>query len=194
MNRVTVMLTLLLILPSFATANELERMTVDYFELLDYENYEAVARMHDPEDLKAVREAFAFLNDAPDEFRLPLYERMFGAWASQASVEKLSDAEFFAGFLVTSASVARRSNVSNMRAEYLGQVDEGSDLAHVVVRTSAEGPGGEYSAVSVDTYVKRDGQWRLKLSSDFDATIQRYRAAYARYQQRAARREAAQQE
>ena len=100
----------------------------------------------------------------------------------------------FAGFLVTSADVARRSNVSNMRAEYLGQVDEGSDLAHVVVRTSAEGPGGEYSAVSVDTYVKRDGQWRLKLSSDFDATIQRYRAAYARYQQRAARREAAQQE
>jgi len=194
MYRITVTLLALLALPLPAVANELERMTVDYFELLDYENYEAVARMHDPEDLKAVREAFAFLSEAPDEFRLPLYERMFGAWASQASVDKLSDAEFFAGFLVTSAAVVRRSNVRNMRAEYLGQVDEGSDVAHVVVRTSAEGPGGEYSEVSVDTYVKRDGQWRLKLDSDFDNTIQRYKAAYARYQQRAARREAAQQE
>ena len=194
MYRVTAVLLVMLPLSLPVAANELERMTVDYFELLDYENYEAVARMHDPEDLKAVREAFAFLNDAPDEFRLPLYERMFGAWASQESVEKLSDAEFFAGFLMTSAAVVRRSNVRNMRAEYLGQVDEGSELAHVVVRTSAEGPGGEYSEVSVDTYVKRDGQWRLKLSGDFDNTIQRYRAAYARYQQRAARRDAAQQE
>jgi len=194
MYRTIVTLIVMLVLPLYAAANELERMTVDYFELLDYENYEAVARMHDSEDLKAVREAFAFLKEAPDEFRLQLYERMFGAWASQASVDKLSDAEFFAGFLATSAAVVRRANVSGMRAEYLGQVDEGSELAHVVVRTYAEGPGGEYSEVSVDTYVKRDGQWRLKLSSDFDNTIQRYKAAYARYQQRAARREAAQQE
>lgn len=170
-----------------AAANELERLTLAYFDLLEYQEYDAIARTYDPEDLKAVRQAFAFLDDAPDGFRQPLYERMFGAWASQATVDKLTDAEFFAGFLSNSRAAVQRSRVTALRAEYLGHVNEDDETAHVVVRTIAEAGDEQYSEVSVDTYVRRDGKWRLKLSSDFDNTIRRYEAAYARYQQRASR-------
>ncbi len=160
---------LLMCLASPVSADDVERVVLQYFDAMEYEDYDAAARLFDPDDIREFRGLFAFMEDADVNARQQIYERMFGPWASQESVAKMSDTEFFAsvfGFAMQQSF--GRSGLQIAGAEYLGHVPEGDDTAHAVTRIRVAAGNNEITSLDVTTLVRRNGAWRMKVSGDIE--------------------------
>ena len=169
MLRAIVAILILGCLAAPACADDIERVVVQYFDAMEYEDYDAAARLFDGGDIKEFRALFAFMKDADINARQQIYERMFGPWASQESVEKMSDSEFFASiFAFAMQQSLGRSGVRIANAEYLGHVKEGDDLAHAVTRITVAAGENEATSLDVTSLVRRNGAWRMKVSSDIE--------------------------
>ena len=150
-------------------ADEVERVVLQYFDAMEYEDYDAAARLFDANDIKEFRALFAFMKDADVNARQQIYERMFGPWASQDSVEKMSDTEFFASvFGFAMQQTFGRTGLSITSAEYLGHVTEGDDLAHAVTRVTVAVGNNDATSLDVTSLVRRNGAWRMQVSGDME--------------------------
>ena len=155
----------LLLMSAPAKSDDIERVMLQYFDAMEYADYDAAARLFDPSDIKVFRESFAFMAELPVEQQQAVYEQMIGPWASQESVEKMSDEEFFAsifGFAMRQAM----GQVEITEADYLGSVMEGDATAHAVTRISVA--VGDYAVTEMDvtTLARVNGAWRMKVSGD----------------------------
>ena len=169
MLRATAAVLILICLASPAGADDVERVVMQYFDAMEYADYDAAARLFDADGNKDFRALFAFMKDADVDARQQIYERMFGPWASQESVEKMSDTEFF-GSIFGFAMEQRlgRSGVRITNAEYLGHVAEGDDMAHAVTRVTVAVGNSEVTSLDVTSLVRRNGAWRMQVSGDIE--------------------------
>ena len=169
MLRIVASVLALIVLVSPAGADDVERVLLQYFDAMEYEDYDAAARLFDANDIKEFRAQFAFMKDADVNARQQIYERMFGPWASQESVEKMSDTEFFASiFGFTMQQSLGRRGMRIAKAEYLGHVSEGDDTAHAVTRITIAVGDNEASSLDVTSLVRRNGAWRMQVSPDIE--------------------------
>ncbi len=162
-----------------ASADDVERVILQYFDAMEYEDYDAAARLFDPEDTKRFRESFAFMSELSVNQQQSVYEQMIGPWATQESVEKMSDEEFFAsifGFAMRQAM----GQVQITSAEYLGTVMEGEDLAHAVTRISVSVGNMEITDMDVTSLARRNGAWKMKVSGDVERVAEQLRAMFGR--------------
>lgn len=157
----------LLLLSGPALSDDIERVMMQYFDAMEYEDYDAAARLFDPEDIKVFRESFSFLAELSVNQQQAVYEQMIGPWATQESVEKMSDEEFFASVFGFSMRQAM-GQVQITRADYLGSVLEGEELAHAVSRISVAVGDFEVTEMDVTTLARRNGAWRMKVSGDVE--------------------------
>ena len=178
MPRMIAIVLLFACLAAPARADDIERVVLQYFDAMEYEDYDAAARLFDANDIKEFRALFGFMKDADVNARQQIYERMFGPWASQESVEKMSDTEFFASiFGVAMQQSLGRSGVRIASAEYLGHVSEGDDMAHAITRVTVAVGDNEATSLDVTSLVRNNGAWRMKVSGDIEQVAAAVRSA-----------------
>lgn len=167
-----------LLLSAPALADDVERVMLQYFDAMEYEDYDAAARLFDAADMKAFRASFDFMKDLEPQQQQAVWEQMIGPWATQESVEKMSDEEFFAsvyGFAMGQAMA--QSGMSFPQSEYIGHVPEGN-LAHAVTRSTIAMGDREFSDTSVTTLKKTDSGWKMQLSGDIERLALQIKAAF----------------
>lgn len=162
-----------------ASADDVERVILQYFDAMEYEDYDAAARLFDPEDIKRFRDSFAFMSELSVNQQQSVYEQMIGPWATQESVEKMSDEEFFASIF----GFAMRQTMGQVQitsAEYLGTVMEGDELAHAVTRIGVSVGNLEITDMDVTSLARRNGAWKMKVSGDVERVAEQLKAMFGR--------------
>jgi hypothetical protein len=124
----------------------------------------------DPQALRGFREMFVpLLQETTGD---AMAAGLFGTGTTAAEVAKMSDAEFFAGFI-------RRATgglgVSLSGQQILGAVPEGEDRVHLVTRTRAETMGMRVTGMEVVTLNRTPQGWRLAMSGEMEGMAQMIR-------------------
>ena len=163
-----------------AFADTVEEATERYFRIMESGDYAATAALFDPNELKRFRSSLEFLATLPNASQAEIYGAFFGAGSTVESVSELSDVEFFASFF---AFAMAQSGVAELmrgaKTEYLGHVMEGDNVAHAVTRISVSSSEFESENMSVASFVRRDGQWKMKMSGDIRGVAENIRRAIA---------------
>jgi hypothetical protein len=174
----------LLLCGQLASAQTASDAAVKYFDSLKRKDYQAVAAMYLPAALADFRKTMSFVTEFPEDEQDGFYATFFGTDATKDSVAKLSDAQFFAGFLTAAMSgleaATQGGPLPSGDVKVLGEVAEGSNVAHVVTRSKGKVGEAEIESLQVLSFTKSNGAWRAMLSGELKAIPQQLRAALGR--------------
>jgi hypothetical protein len=135
-------------------------------------DWAAAAETFDPAALKQFRGMVGPLLERP------VGEGVLGMFHDDgklsADTGKMSDAEFFAGF-VRGLMLGSGANLNGQ--DILGAVPEGPDRMHLVTRSSVEAMGIHLTQVEVVTLNRTPQGWRLALNGKLDGMAQALRQA-----------------
>ncbi|MDJ0913898.1 MAG: hypothetical protein QNI95_10030 [Desulfobacterales bacterium] len=168
---------------SIAYAKSASDTAIDYFNVLKQKNYRSAAAFFDPHALESFRQMMGFINEMPAESQQAFFPAFFGSGANKESVSKLSNAEFFASFLramMAQAEAAGGLNFDGM--EVLGEVKEGANVAHVVMRNRVSVGEIEIEAMEVVSFKKVGKDWKALLSGKMKGLANQLRTAFNRRQ------------
>ena len=160
-------------------AQEATDVVASYFGALQAGDYDKTASYFDPQALKTFRETMGFMTDLPVEAKEQFFTMFFGPGTTEEAIAALSDSGFFAKFfgaVMTQAEAAGGINFGAM--EVLGQVMEGSDVAHVVTRNRVSVGQIEVEAMEVVSAKQTAGVWRLLLSAEMKGLADQLRAGF----------------
>lgn len=160
-------------LPSFAAAltpdMTPEAVATEAYARMRAGDWAAAAEAFDPEALRGFRGMFQPLLDGKGGDGLAV--AFFGAGRTAAEVAKMSDAEFFAGF-IRSVAGGMGGMVSLGEQRVLGAVPEGENRTHLVVRAHAETMGLRITQMEVVTLNRTPQGWRLAMSGEMEGLAQ----------------------
>ena len=146
-----------------------EQLTVKYFQLLQEHEWEKVAALFAPDAKASFRSMMSPLLDLGEAEGDPMLAMFFGD-VTREEVTEWTDDEFFAGVIgsiMQQAMSAAEIELSDM--EVLGAVDEGTDVRHVVIRTSVGAMGGfKMRKMEVVTVLRTRDGWGLALSGELE--------------------------
>ncbi len=138
-----------------------------YFQVMKSGEYAKSAELFDQEELRSFRESLEFLATAPAASQARVYSGIFGPGATQESVGRMSDAEYFGVFWAMAMSqIVAKGGMEFKSLEYLGYVMEGDEVAHAVTRITVQLPNAELNKMSVASFVRRGENWKMKMSGD----------------------------
>ena len=82
-----------------------------------------------------------------------------------ATLRKLSPEDFFISFYegITKLQPGLKQMMTNTRNEIIGHVNEGDNVAHVVIRVTVPTVGASVSTISVISLQKHESDWRVLL-------------------------------
>lgn len=132
-------------------------------------DWASAAETFDPEALRGFRGMFQPLLDGKGGDGLAV--AFFGGGRTAAEVAKMSDAEFFAGF-IRSVAGGMGGMVSLGEQQVLGAVPEGENRTHLVVRAHAEAMGLRITQMEVVTLNRTPQGWRLAMSGEMEGLAQ----------------------
>ena len=150
-----------------------------YFGALQNGDFTETASYFDPAALKSFREAMGFMSELPADAKTQFFSMFFGEGATEEAIADLSDSAFFAKFfgaVMAQAQAAGGINFDNM--EVLGQVMEGTDVAHVVTRNKVSVGEIEMESMEVVSVKQTSGAWRLLLSAEMKGLAAQLRAGF----------------
>lgn len=148
-----------------ANAKSASEAAKEYYTLLKQKNYRAVAGYYDPDALREFRQMMSFEHELPAEQRKAYFHTFFSPAQTDESVSKLSNSEYYASFLrgvLTSERFRDAVKVDNL--EILGEVMEGKDIAHVVVRNRLSVGGNDIESIEVMTFKNNGSDWKVQMS------------------------------
>ncbi len=154
--------------------------TEAFFKQLQKGDFDAAAAFFDPSALTEFRHSLGVIDTAPPVAQQQFREAFFGAGATAQSIAALSDMEFFASFLraaLAQAEAQGRVNFDGM--EVLGEVMEGSDVAHVLTRNRLMVGDVEVEGMEVVSCKKRGDEWKLLVSTQMKSLANQIRSALA---------------
>ena len=170
---------LLLAFTSFPTFGETPSDAAkDYFKLLQSKDYTAVAKSFYPEALAELKNMMSFVSEIPEEKQKMFIPALFGTEANADTLMKMSDTQFFASFLgsvMGKIDSAGGLDFSNM--EVLGEVMEGTELAHVVTRNKMVVGEMELEMMEVISFKKHDKEWKALMTGKIKGFAQQMKAA-----------------
>lgn len=181
MNFIKFALIFLLFLVSSVYAKTATETAADYFNVLKQKNYTAAVKYFDPMALDDFRQTMSFIYEIPAEAKQEFFQVFFGPGANQESILKLSDTEFFASFLravMAQAEAAGKINIKGM--EILGEVMEGSDIAHIVTRNRASVGEIYMESMEVVSFKRKGNEWKLLMSGKIKGMANQLRATFSR--------------
>lgn len=132
-----------------------------YFSLLERQQWREASKLYDPEMLRDFRERMSFVKDFPERDRVEIYGKLFGIGFDDASFTKLTDADFFAAILRFAMMPAISSEVTFKNLTTLGEVSEGDDVRHVVIRNKGSVGEIEIEMIEVVSCKNTTQGWRL---------------------------------
>ena len=152
-----------------------------YYSAIIEGDFTTSAKMFHPEGISKLRSRLDFVYDSDDE-KLENFWPLFGEDADSATVESMSDQEFFE---VLHALMAKQSTVGDfmhIRAyEVLGTVMEGDKTAHVLVRVhttlTKEGKASPFLKNKADVYFDvqsmrcSNGKWLIEKDDGVDGLV-----------------------
>lgn len=178
LRRATAALALLLApicgLPAFAAAltpdMPPEAVAAEAYARMQAGDWVGASGTFDPQALRGFREMFVPLLQEPTGDAMAA--GLFGAGTTAAEVAKMSDAEFFAGFV---RKAIGGLGVSLNGQQILGAVPEGENRVHLVARTHAETMGVRITGMEVVTLNRTPQGWRLAMSGEMEGMAQMIR-------------------
>ena len=151
-----------------------------YFGTMKEKKFDELSAYFAPSALKNFREMMGFLNELPVEEAAEPLTMFFGEGATAESVQEMSDAEFFGGFMNFVMGRAEMAGGLNFeKIEVLGEVAEGEDLMHVVTRNKISVGEIEVESMEVMSFKKEDGKWRAVLQGEMKGLAEQLRSAFA---------------
>jgi hypothetical protein len=178
LRRATAALALLLApicgLPAFAATltpdMPPEAVAAEAYARMQAGDWVGASETFDPQALRGFREMFAPLLQEPTGDAMAA--GLFGAGTTAAELAKMSDAEFFAGFV---RKTTGGLGVSLSGQQILGAVPEGDSRVHLVTRTRAEAMGVRMTGMEVVTLNRTPQGWRLAMSGEMEGMAQMIR-------------------
>ena len=151
-----------------------------YFDVLKRKDYSTAATYLHPDALAEFREMMGFLSEIPPDARASVYSQLFGPDATVDSVASLSDTEYFAAFFAAVMSLAEAAGEVDFGAmEILGEVTEGEDTVHLVIRNRASVGEIEVEGLEVVSLRKYEGDWKALLSGKIKGLPAQLRQAFS---------------
>lgn len=169
------------LLPVTGLAKNAPETAADYYEALKVKDYKTAAEFFDPAALKEFREMMGFLLTLPEQTTQPVNEAFFGPGATNETIAKLSDLDYFSTFLrsiMTQAEAVGALNFDGM--EILGEVSEGKDVSHVVTRNKVTAGEIHIEAMEIISLKKRGKVWKVMLSGKLKGIANQLRTALNR--------------
>jgi hypothetical protein len=158
------------------SASDAARNLLDAMKRKDYA---AASAMYSPQALAEFRGMMGFLSEFPEEVEAGLYGGLFGPEVTPETIAKMSDTEYFAGFLTAVFSNIEdriQAGIEFGDLQVLGEVAEGPNVAHVVTRTRAKVGEIEVEAMEVVSFTKASGAWQALMSGEIKGIPQQLRA------------------
>lgn len=136
-----------------------------YVQALRDERWSDAAGMMHPEALAELRAMFAPIVTHPEGGEVG--REVFGL-AEPGDFATTSDTALFAAFLrtVTGNSPEFMAVMKQAKATWVGHVDEGADVTHVVYRLHMAYEGIAITKLDVMSLKRSDGEWRAVLKGD----------------------------
>jgi len=176
----TVSFIFLLAFGSAAQGQTATDTVASYFDALQKGDFEETASYFDPAALKTFRETMGFMSELPSDAKTQFFSMFFGEGTTEDVIAELTDSDFFAKFfgaVMAQAQAAGGINFDNM--EVLGQVLEGTDVAHVVTRNKVTMGEIEMESMEVVSARQTNGGWKLLLSAEMKGLAAQLRAGFA---------------
>jgi hypothetical protein len=147
------------------SAGSPEAFAERYVKALREERWGDAAAMMHPEALAELRAMFAPIVTHPEGGQVG--REVFGL-SDPAAFASTSDTALFAGLLrtVTGESPEFVAVMKNARATWVGHVDEGADVTHVVYRLHMAYEGIAITKLDVMSLKRSRGEWRAVLKGD----------------------------
>jgi len=169
MFKVRKLLSIALVTLFFASGSAIAKSPLetakDYFNLLKQQHYNAVAGYYDPATLAEFRQLMNFQNEMPAEKRQAYFQTFFSPALTEESAAKLSDSDFFASFLRGVLSTEKLGDALRLdNLGIIGEVMEGEDVAHVVVRNRLSVGETDIESIEVITFKKTGDEWKVQMS------------------------------
>lgn len=158
-------------------AQSAEEVARQYWELLADGKFAESCKLFDPQAIKDFREMMRFYEMAPEDEINPFLATYFGEDATQESVKKLSDLEFFQSFMANSMS-ALGATASFKQMEVLGSVAEGADTSHVLTRMTIEVNELEVEQVQVVSLHKNGESWGILLEGKMKGMAKQFQKIF----------------
>lgn len=122
--------------------------------------------------LTKVAEVIIAANAAADPKTNQAVQVLFGA-AGPHAVKEADPKELFVGFMgnITKVVPMMREMLAGSTYDFIGHVEEGGNLSHVVYRATLKTATAEVTKMEVLT-LKRDGeQWKVMLTGDLESLV-----------------------
>jgi hypothetical protein len=114
-----------------------ETYVAGYFEIMKKGDFETMATMYSPSELKSFREMMSFMEEIPEQFAAAIYAVMLGEGVTRERLREADDQAFFVilfGGLMRLAET--QAGIKFQSAEVLGSVTEG-EIIHVLARATS---------------------------------------------------------
>ncbi|WP_035608483.1 hypothetical protein [Haloferula sp. BvORR071] len=172
---------LLLTLASGFAQTTPQEMTKAYYDAQKAKDFDALAKLFDPAELKAFRTKLDFLTDLPDEDGAAVITAFFGEEATKESVKKLDDLGFFATFLKSAAGAGEDAGGTMPDdVKVVGEVKEGEDRIHVVTRCKTGAGELQVESMEVMSFKKIGDAWKAQLSGAMAALPAQVRQSFGK--------------
>jgi hypothetical protein len=165
---------------SVADTESAQQVTMRFIDGMRANDWKAVSVLMHPAALRQLREFFSVLVEAPNADAL---RRELLGVSSAAEAKALSDTALFESLLrLTAKSPEVADAFRSAKVQILGQVNEGSDTAHVVYRMEITLEGTPVTTMDVFSLARSPAGWRGLLKGDMAAFAAAIRAAVQREQ------------
>ena len=151
-----------------------------YFSDIENGRYAAAVGHFDPVELKEFRKTMEFYKEIPPQAQAQFVQTFYGASQTIESLGKASDVEFFTGlfnFIMGQADAAGGLSFDGL--EILGEVMEGKNVSHLVIRNRVSVGEIEMEAMEVISLQKVGKEWRVLMSGKIKGLPQQLEAAFA---------------
>ncbi len=107
---------------------------------------------------------------------------LFGKNFNSQEIQSLTPSEFFVQMMtmVSEVSPEIKSTFSNMTNESIGAVAEGDSLVHMVIKTKMMIGPRPVDEMNIQSVVKIDGNWKLKMSPKLEGIAMMLSQAFPR--------------
>lgn len=182
MTRIASLLFVLtLIFPMAASAKYASQVAASYYNALKVSDYKAAASFYDRGALKEFRQMMSFIDDLPPKTSASVYQQLFGAKATKASVGQMNNVDYFAAFLEAIMTRAQaQSPISFDNLQIIGEVNEGASKVHVVTRNKVSAGQLKVEAMEVISLKKNGKRWRILMSGQIKGMAESIRGSLQR--------------
>jgi len=178
-------LALVLLFPFTSYATSPEEQTKLFYQYVDASEWNKIADLLNESALHEFKaKLLPLLNHEATNGRNGLLKRTFGKNAKFEDAQNATDKVFFVNVISNVAGLIRNSGIKNTHTTVIGEVMEGDDVMHVLVRERYKLGDMEITNIEVLSYKKINNNWAMLLSGKIRGLVQTLQTSMYQLQHR----------